>query len=208
MAGHSSAITFVAVRPDFKMGRVFRGWHSGKEITTAAMVVDKVMEMSTGLNIASIRYDWACADFYTIAQGMGLYVEPAEKGHSIGESTANVLLRTEMLAIYDLPELEPLHRQLLTVRRTTAKRSAIDDAVDSFRYSVSSVPWDFSDLSAMHRPKAVFRNLRMRLRKQEMTPELDLYMRRTGTGDYSPEHYDNMNTVEDELKRMNELMYS
>lgn len=144
---HPSAIVFVAVNPSKTRGVVFKGWRGNDVITTASDVVHKVIELSQGLEVTKIYYDFSSRDFYTIAQSMGLNVEPAEKSHSIGEQVINVLFRNQWLEIMDSAELEPLAVELTTLKALTPKRFAIDDYVDAMRYAITRVEWDWSHLN-------------------------------------------------------------
>lgn len=143
---HPGAIALVGVSPDFKKGRVFRGWLGDGRETTAGDIVDLTIEKTSDLNFTTIKYDWACRDFFNLAIGKGLHVEPAEKSHLVGEQILNVLFKNQMLMIYDLPELKPLVRQLGTLRVGESKNKAKDDFADALRYAVSSVPWNWDGI--------------------------------------------------------------
>lgn len=145
---HPAAIVFVAVNPSRTKGIVFKGWRGDDVITTAGDVVHKVIEMSAGLTITRIFYDYASKDFYTIAQSMGLNVESAEKAHQVGEQVLNVLFRNKMLSIADIEELQPLCTELSTIKISTPKRQAKDDYADALRYACTKVEWDWSSLNA------------------------------------------------------------
>lgn len=141
--GHPSAIVFVAVRPDFKYGRIFRGWKGDDVQTTAGDVVNKYAEMAADLNVTQQFYDYNCKDFYIIAQRAGIPFEPAEKGHETGETTLNTLFKNGMMDIDDIPELEPLAREFCALLKDTKKQSARDDYTDAARYSCTKIPWNF-----------------------------------------------------------------
>jgi hypothetical protein len=198
--GHPSAITCTAVSPDYTKARVFKGWRGDGEVTTAGVVVDKVMEMTKGLNVVEIRYDWGCADFKNIAEGMGLQVQPAEKNHAIGEQVINVLFKNQMCYVYDIPELDPLSVELTVLKKTTPKRQAKDDAADSFRYSVSAVPFDWSIIKAM-KPEPV-------APKKEMTHLEWVDKRRKGELDEVDQEHMRLHAVEDEFSMLNDLMHA
>ena len=142
--GHPSAITFVAVSPDFRRGRVFRGWRGDGIITTAADVVKKFIELRGTLNLNAQYYDHQCRDFFTIAQQMNEPFIPAEKSHEIGEHIINVLFKNDLLTIDEDPELHKLAQELASLKKNTPKNKAHDDFSDSFRYAVSLIPWDWS----------------------------------------------------------------
>lgn len=140
---HPAAISIVAVSPDWRQGRVWKGWRGDGVVTTAGDCVTKTMEMIRGLDNVRVFYDWGCRDFFTIAQQAGLQVEAAEKSHAIGEPILNVLFKNQMLWIYDYPELDPLCLELSSLKSSTAKNKAKDDFIDSVRYAVTKVPWDW-----------------------------------------------------------------
>lgn len=185
---HPSAITFVAVNPERTRGVVFKGWRGDDVITTASDVAHRVVMMSAGLRIERIFYDHACTDFYTIAQGMGLNVEGAEKGHDVGEQVINVLFRNQMLSVYDSPELDPLCVELTTLKASTPKKSAKDDFCDSLRYAVTKVPWDWSVLN-------------VRAPEQMPKPKTEIELRREFVSSEMVEH----GTFEEEVAEWNEL---
>lgn len=145
---HPSAIVFIAVNPQRTRGVIFKGWRGDDVITTASDVVHKVVELGAGLYVQQIWYDYSSRDFYTIAAGMQLNVEAAEKSHAIGEQVLNVLFRNCMLSIYDTADLDPLCVELTTLKAATPKRVAKDDYTDALRYAVTKIQWDWSVLNA------------------------------------------------------------
>lgn len=144
---HPSAIAFIAVNPARTKGVIFKGWRGDDVVTTASDVVHQFIRMSAGLKVERIFYDYSSRDFYTIAQGMGLPVEAAEKSHAVGEQVLNVLFRNQMLSIYDSGELDPLCIELTTLKASTPKRNAKDDYCDAARYGVTKIEWDWSILN-------------------------------------------------------------
>jgi phage terminase large subunit-like protein len=144
--GHPAAITFVAVRPDYRSARVFMGWRGDDTETTVSDVVLKYIEMKKGLTIAAAYYDWASKDFEIVARRMGEGFLKAEKSHEKGEQVINALFKNDMIFIYDHPELSKLSGELMTLYHGQDKRKAKNDFTDSFRYSVSSIPFDFEGL--------------------------------------------------------------
>lgn len=149
MASHKSAICFTAVRPDFRAGRVFLGWRGDKELTTAGDVFQKHLQLKTENNLKPLRqlYDWGNKDFGTIATRAGEPFEPANKSHDLGEEIINTLFKNDMLFIYDDPELVKLAGELSSLLSKTPKIKAKDDFADAFRYSVTTIPWDFTYLN-------------------------------------------------------------
>lgn len=188
---HPAAIVLVGVSPDWKRGRVFKGWRGDGIETTASDVVKKVIEIIDGMDHVRILYDWACRDFFTIASDMGLQVEPAEKSHAVGETMLNVLFKNQMLMVYDYPELEPLCVELSTLKVSTPKNRAKDDYVDATRYAVSKVPWNWESIRTDRKiivPKS----------KDAMALEMDA---RRGIREE-----DRLVTVDDEINRFNALL--
>lgn len=148
--GHPSALCYVAVKPDFKQGRVFLGWRGDTETTTAGDVVNKHVELSKENKLANFsgrHYDWGSKDFGEIATRMGHPFAKAEKSHEIGEDVINTLFKNDMVFIYDDPELRKLGAELATLKKSTNKRTAKDDFADAFRYCVTKIPWDWTVIS-------------------------------------------------------------
>ena len=191
---HPAAITIVAVSPDYKMGRVVDGWRGDDIDTSTTDIARKLMEMIKPYDSVNIKYDWGSKDFYLTATAMGLHVEPAEKGHSIGEGTLNTLFKNGMLLIYDLPQLIPLDQELRNLRISTNKKNAKDDFVDSLRYAVTSVPWNWDALILRDPIKP----------EKVLSPyERELAARRKFVvGDED----DGLITIESEIEAWNELM--
>lgn len=146
---HKAAIVFIAVRPDFRAGRVFLGWRGEDEITTAGDVFQKHLELKKeiGRPITQKWYDWGNKDFGTISQRGGDAFEPAEKSHELGEGVVNTLFKNDMLFIYDTPELAKLCGELAGLKKNENKRKAKDDFADALRYGVTKIPWDWSYLT-------------------------------------------------------------
>lgn len=146
---HKSAICFIAVRPDYRAGRVFLGWRGDNIDTTAGDVFLKHQEMvkDNKLNITQKWYDWGNADFGKIAERAGDPFEKAEKSHEIGIGALNTLFKNDMLLIYEDPELAKLVSELGTLKVTGAKNKKKDDFADALRYGVAKIPWDWSFLT-------------------------------------------------------------
>ena len=137
-------ISFIAVKPDYTVGAVYKHWRGDKETTTQTDVANKFSEMAHGITLQASYYDWSSKDFKTITDRMGLSFQPAEKSHEIGEKTLNALFKTKMLYVFDLPENEPISQEFLSLLLGTEKRHSKDDSVDSVRYGVTRIPWDWS----------------------------------------------------------------
>lgn len=148
-SSHKSAICFVAVRPDFRAGRVFLGWRGDGITTTAGDVFQKHLEMKKEHKLKPLRqfYDWGNKDFGTISTRAGEPFEKAEKGHDVGEDVINTLFKNDALFIYEDAELSKLGSELSTLLKSTAKNKAKDDFADAFRYAVTKIPWDFTYLT-------------------------------------------------------------
>lgn len=142
--GHPSAITFVAVRPDFQFGRVFRGWRGDGIQTTAGDTFLKYLELRADVRCVSQQYDYSCKDFETIATRNGEAFNPADKRRDQSNMLLNTLFRYQMLVIDDLAELNPLARELESLIITINKSKSQDDFIDSLRYCVMPIPWDYS----------------------------------------------------------------
>jgi phage terminase large subunit-like protein len=142
---HPSAIAYVGVSPDFTQGRVFLGWRGDGIKTIAGDVFEKYQDMvaANKLDITQAAYDYAAADFGTIAQRSGVHFTKAIKKREDGIGVLNTLFQNDMLYIYDSPELMKLANELATVDSFTDKRHAKDDFCDALRYAVIQVPWAF-----------------------------------------------------------------
>lgn len=152
-ANHPAAVCFVAVRPDFRAGRVFLGWRGDRQVTTAGDTLKKYLELRDSgipghpLRIAMACYDHACRDLFTIATRSRVPLVPADKGHDTGEQIINDLFKSGMLLIYTSPELAKLAGELATLRKDTPKTKAKDDFSDALRYAVTQIPWDWTALN-------------------------------------------------------------
>lgn len=148
---HKSALCYVAVRPDFRAGRVFLGWRGGDdENTTSGDVVNKHIKISKDnslSNYAGRHYDWGNKDFGEIAIRMGHPFEKAEKSHEIGEDVVNTLFKNDMLFIYEDEELRKLGAELAQLKKNENKKKAKDDFADALRYCVTKIPWDWTFLT-------------------------------------------------------------
>ena len=146
--GHPSAIVFVAVKPDFKKGAVFKGWKGGKtEVTTSSDVLTVYRGLRGKMRPTLQCYDHHAVDFHTYASRLGETFTKAEKSHDIGEDIINVLFKNCMLDVFDIDELEDLANELTSLTKETAKRFAKDDYIDAMRYAITRVPWDWSAIS-------------------------------------------------------------
>lgn len=143
--GHPSAMVFVAVRPDNRLGYVFKAWRGDEIQTTATDTVMKFLEMREGRAMSGQFYDHSCADMKIIAARMGEPFIPADKGHETGENIVNVLFKNKMLMLFsEDDEIAKLSTELGGLMVKTPKTKAKDDLVDALRYCVTKIPWDWS----------------------------------------------------------------
>jgi len=193
--GHPSAICFVAVRPDYKKGVVFKGWKGGRDkVTTASDVLETYRVLRGGMKPVMQCYDHHAVDFKTYSSRLGETFVKAEKGQEIGEDIINVLFKNEMLDIFDIEELQDLSNELTSLTKETAKRFAKDDFIDSMRYAITRIPWDWSAIT-----DALFSE------KKKKEPELTEVQKRRKQffeGDYEREE---QLRVEEEIENYNEL---
>lgn len=186
---HPTAITFIAVSPNFDRGYIFAGRRFDGMTTTNSDIVQLVDNMCAEYNVIpdAIYYDYAAVDLGTIAARMGKNYIPAEKSHAIGEQVLNVLFKNKMLYGFQDDELESLYLELTSLKQDTAKRNAVDDFIDSCRYASSKVPWDWSTINALP------------LEEQKIKTEIDY--RRGKFFDYEEERID----ISDDIDELNEL---
>jgi phage terminase large subunit-like protein len=199
-SGHPAAISFIAVRPDYRRGRVFRFWRGDGELTTAGDVFSKFLEMkkelvSLGYKIEMQLYDHAGKDFHTIASRAGESFTPAERSHEIGEQVLNVLFKTGALTIdSEPPEHKKLMLEFVSLKRDTPKRKALDDGADSTRYPCASIPWDWESLSGI--PPALVKKKRADGMSEEERMRREAFQNLDDDPDLS---------IENELEAFNEL---
>jgi phage terminase large subunit-like protein len=152
---HPSTISFLAVKPDFTYGVIYQHWRSDRdghggevqdERVTAGDVANQYIALAGHRPITRKFYDYHAVDFRTITDRMGLGFEKADKGQETGETVLNTLFKNKMLGIFDNPECEPIIKEFLSLLKDTDKRNAKDDSVDSVRYVVTKVTWDFSSI--------------------------------------------------------------
>jgi len=151
---HPAAIAFVAVRRDFRLGYVIRGWRGDQLATTAGDIVNKFIEMRGGQEFQGMYYDQSDRDFFEISSRMEVPFQPADKSHDKGEEIINVLFKNNMLFIFDTPELQKLGWELSNLRLDTPKRVAKDDFADAMRYAITRIPWDWSAITGKSQEQA------------------------------------------------------
>lgn len=181
---HPAGIIFVAVAPDFSRGAVYHGWKGDKERTTAGDVVNKFIGMKQKRLFSGQYYDFADADFFTIASRMGEPFQKANKARDAGEAALNTLFKNNMLVVFDIPDLVPLVHELETLTKAApgrVKYKVGDDMADALRYATSSTPWDFSRINSFLEvqapPKAKtiddYRREGFSLESQQIEAEID-----------------------------------
>lgn len=137
---HPSAITVVAVCPEFLRGRVVKSW-LGKGIkTTQGDVIDKLEEIIKPMNIelVSAFYDYSAADLGITGSRRGLPMVRADKSHD-GIAMVNTLFKNRQLKVLDT------NSELITelCRVPDDPKADDDDLTDALRYNVSKIPWQF-----------------------------------------------------------------
>lgn len=144
--GAPSAIYFIAVRPDFRFARVFRGWRGDGLKTTAGDVFNKYMELKQGLNVLVASYDWGSSDFGTIASSNNEPFSKAIKDRTKGDEVLNTLFRFGMLVVDDVGdyELEKLANEWSNLGVDSVSG---DDAADCTRYCVMPIPFEFTEIT-------------------------------------------------------------
>jgi phage terminase large subunit-like protein len=187
--GHPSAIVFIAVRPDYKKGAVFRGWRGDGITTTSRDVLDMFRKLRGKMKLAGQYYDWANADFKTYAGRLGETFIKAEKSHEKGEDILNTLYKNQMLDIFDLPELAPLVDELMSLTVDSNKRHAKDDFIDAKRYTVTAIPWDWTACANMFAEyveppkKKTPEEIEIEVRRGTYKDERDNYIDEDGIGE-------------------------
>jgi phage terminase large subunit-like protein len=179
---HKSAITIVAVRPDYKKAVVCDAWREDTEITTEHVVLGKYKEMIKQLPNKPITfYDFHAKDFELLMMSdstVNMY--PAEKKHEIGFGILNSLMKNDMMYFYLKNHVYKLVDEIRTCKITSPKTSRKDDLCDSLRYSISSLVFDFTGTDAeikVDPPKVdeLERSLEnyKRMAKEEVNSQLD-----------------------------------
>jgi hypothetical protein len=153
-SGHPAAMVFIAVNPNYREGRVFRGWRGDGIPTSSQDILDKYKELKESLSPVVQTYDYAAKDFFLIASRSGEAFTPADKGRERGVALLNTLFKSGILKIQrGDPELDKLVNEICSLSHSTKKTVAIDDFVDSLRYACMSVPWDFSAIEMSEKEK-------------------------------------------------------
>jgi hypothetical protein len=191
---HPSAIVFLAVKPDYSAGYIYKGWIGTDTLTTASDVLDKYRLLRGRVRPVMQCYDHAAKDFFTYASRLGETFTKAEKSHDIGEDIINVLFKNNMLYIFDIPELQPLASEFLTVSKDINKKYAKDDYVDAARYCITLIPWDYSVIRDEYTDEVK--------KKNEMKSEIQKRREWVMEGQYKE---DEERRIENEIAEYNEL---
>ena len=146
--GHPAAMVFVAVKPDYTKGAVFKGWKGNKmETTTSSDILEKYRDKRGGMRMVTQWYDWAAKDFHTYASRLGETFSPAEKNHERGYEILNTLFKNNMLDIFDIEELEELPIEIEGLTKNVRKENAKDDFTDTVRYIAAGVNWNYENVA-------------------------------------------------------------
>lgn len=195
---HPSTISFIAVKPDFSLGYVYKHWRGDEQVTTMSDVANKYIELRQDTAINSAYYDYHARDFKTITDRMGLSFQMAEKSHEIGEQVLNTLFKNKMLYIFDTPDCQPIIQEFISIQSKIDKRHLQDDSVDSVRYGVTKIPWDWTKAQLVLQTKHEAPKI---LTSSEITDKL---RREDFERMYKPKD-ENEYTFEAEYKELNEL---
>jgi phage terminase large subunit-like protein len=138
---HFSAISIIAVNPEYTQARVVNFWRGDGFRTTAGDLLEKYLEMKGSLPIAGAYYDYSCADLGTIALAQGVPLQKANKSRETGVPLVDTLLKYGALTIDASVEAEKLNKEFKVLKKDTRKSKAHDDGVDSVRYGLSKLPF-------------------------------------------------------------------
>jgi hypothetical protein len=148
---HPAAITITAVNPTFTQGKVYKFWKGNRFTPTMTSdILNKYIEMTKGLNMTANFYDWHSKEFLLRSQAAGLAFRPADKARDFGFDLMNTLFKNQMYFIEEGPQTDELIFELEYLKTNTHKSHAEDDAIDSCRYSLSSIQWNFDAILLTH----------------------------------------------------------
>lgn len=189
----------ISVAPDYKSARVIKGWRGPKGVdTSSADILEQHTMMRGNLKMRGQYYDYHSRDFFIIASRRGESFIRAEKSQELGVSMLNVLFKNDMLSIDDIPELEPLCTEFMTLREETAKRHARDDFIDALRYAVSQIPWDWSAIKSIALDNLTLLNKPVIKERSETDKRRDYW---NGTDQEEP-----YQTIEEEIAEWDDLL--
>jgi len=140
---HPAAIAFVAVRPDYRLGYVFKGARFDNEQTTAGDVLNRYRRLRGKMDVTQQVYDWQAKDFSIIAERQGEAFSKADKSQDMGRDVMNSLFSADMLFVFDDEELNKFGQEAMTLMMNTTKQNASDDFCDAIRFCLMAIPWDW-----------------------------------------------------------------
>jgi hypothetical protein len=148
-SGHPAGIIFIAVRPDYREGIIFRGWRGDGIPTANPDILRKFRELKGKMLTMAQVYDYRDKDFFLVAQSQGEPFQPANKAREEGFGLLNSLFKNGMLKVQSGdPELDKLVGELMSLPAVTdSRKKDLDDLSDALRYVCMAVPWDFSHVS-------------------------------------------------------------
>lgn len=147
LTGHPSAIAIIAVDESFQRARLHKFWRGDGDRTTAGDLFSKYLELTDDIVVARRKYDFAAADFGTIAMRSGVPFEKANKNHEQGISMINTLFKNQMLEIPVNDENEKLMQELESFKIGDKAHKAENDGCDALRYALVDIPFYFSGLT-------------------------------------------------------------
>jgi len=146
--GHPAAMGIIAVRSDYRLAYVVRGFRMDGEDTTSGDILNKFREMRGSWTLRNQFYDQASKDFHIVSSRAGESFTKSEKSHELGEDIVNTLFKNDMLFIFDTSDLRKLGQELVTLRTDIVKRKAADDFIDgAIRYPCCGIGWDWTAIT-------------------------------------------------------------
>jgi hypothetical protein len=155
--GHPSAITFVAVSPSYNSARIIKLWRGDGEQTTPDDVISKFLDMKGQLgltDLSGVYYDHSAGSIGIISERAGLGFMKANKDREYGYNLLNSLFKNDMLIIMDDNSGEPLKliEEIESLTTDADKKRAHDDLLDSTRYALTSIPFNFENIQVSNEP--------------------------------------------------------
>lgn len=145
---HPAAMTFIWTNSEHTKGIIFKGWKSPEGMALEPRdILAKYSELKGTMIVTGEYYDWKCKDFETVGTRSGFAFQKADKARDFGHQMINLLFKSEALTIFDLEELQPLIAELLSLGINDRKNEAVDDYVDSMRYAITSIPWNWEKIT-------------------------------------------------------------
>jgi hypothetical protein len=145
---HPASISFLAVESDMSKGYIFKGWRGdGVGDTASSDIMEKFLQLKASHRPVAQVFDHSAKEFGILASRIGEPFLKADKSRELGTQTINTLFKNNMLFIFDDdPELQKLVTEFLNLRHDHLKSNAKDDFIDSARFAIMQVPWDWSKL--------------------------------------------------------------